>query len=53
MLMEVKNQIKVVLLSTKYAIEREMLNKVTFVSNIIFMILNNSSFIIQWIILNL
>lgn len=51
MLMEVKNQIKVVLLSTKYAIEREMLNKVTFVSNIIFMILNNSSFIIQWLIL--
>ena len=28
-----------------------MLNKVTFFSNIIFMILNNASFIIQWIVL--
>ena len=51
MLTEVKNQIKVVFLSTKYALEREMLNKVTFISNILFMILNNASFIIQWIIL--
>ena len=51
MLMEVKNQIKVMLLSIKYAIMREMLNKVTFFSNIIFMILNNSSFIIQWVVL--
>ena len=53
MLMEVKNQIKVNILSTKYALEREMLNKFTFISNIVFMVLNNSSFIIQWIILNL
>ena len=51
MLMEVKNQIKVVLLSIKYAIQREMLNKVTFLSNVVFMILNNASFIVQWIIL--
>ena len=51
MLTEVKNQLKVVFLSTKYALEREMLNKVTFISNILFMILNNASFIIQWIIL--
>lgn len=51
MLTEVKNQIKVNILSTKYALEREMLNKVTFVSNIIFMILNNASFIVQWVIL--
>lgn len=51
MLMEVKNQIKVSLLSVKYALQREMLNKVTFVSNILFMILNNACFIIQWIIL--
>ena len=51
MLTEVKNQIKVNLLSTKYALEREMLNKATFISNIIFMILNNASFIIQWIVL--
>ena len=51
MLMEVKNQIKVMILSFKYAIMREMLNKVTFLSNIIFMILNNSFFIIQWVVL--
>ena len=51
MLMEVKNQIKVMLLSTKYALQREMLNKVTFISNVLFMILNNASFIVQWIIL--
>lgn len=51
MLMEVRNQLKVFILSVKYALMREMLNKVTFVTNIIFMILNNASFIIQWIIL--
>ncbi len=51
MLMEVKNQLKVSLLSTKYALQREMLNKVTFISNVFFMILNNASFIIQWVIL--
>ena len=51
MLMEVKNQIKVMILSFKYAVMREMLNKVTFLSNVIFMILNNATFIIQWIVL--
>ena len=51
MLTEVKNQIKVTLASIKYALQREMLNKVTFISNIIFMILNNACFIVQWIII--
>ena len=51
MLMEVKNQLKVMFLSTKYNIMRQMTNKVTFITNIVFMILNNASFIIQWIIL--
>lgn len=51
MLTEVKNQIKVMFLSIKYSLMREMLNKVTFFSNIIFMILNNASFIIQWLVL--
>ena len=51
MLMVVKNQIKVSFLSIKYALLREMLNKTTFITNILFMILNNASFIIQWIIL--
>ena len=51
MLMAVKNQLKVMFLSIKYALQREMLNKVTFISNIFFMILNDASFIIQWVIL--
>lgn len=51
MLMEVKNQIKVIILSVKYNIMRQMVNKVTFITNILFMILNNASFIVQWLIL--
>ena len=51
MLMEAKNQIKVQLITIKYALQREMLNKVTFFSNVIFMLLNNASFLIQWIVL--
>ena len=51
MLMVVKNQIRITILSIKYALMREMLNKTTFITNIVFMILNNASFLIQWIIL--
>ncbi len=51
MLMEVKKQIKISLLSIKYSIMMQMLNKVTFITNVIFMILNNASFIIQWMVL--
>ena len=51
MLMAVKNQIKVIFLSVKYNIMKQMVNKVTFITNILFMILNNATFIIQWIIL--
>lgn len=51
MLMEARNQIKVMFLALKYNIMRQMTNKVTFITNIVFMILNNASFIIQWIIL--
>lgn len=51
MLMEVKNQFKISCLSIKYALIREMLNKTTFITNILFMILNNASFIIQWLIM--
>lgn len=39
------------MLSVKYNIMREMLNKVTFVTNILFMMLNNAAFILQWMIL--
>lgn len=51
MLTEAKNQIRVTHQSIKYALEREMLNKVTFFSNIFFMIINNACFIVQWIII--
>jgi ABC-2 type transport system permease protein len=51
MLMGVKNQVKLLLLSVKYNLMREMTNRVTFLTNVIFMILNNATFIIQWVIL--
>lgn len=51
MLTEVKNNLKIMLLSIKYNIMRQMLNKTTFITNIVFMIINNSTFIVQWIIL--
>lgn len=50
MLTAVKNQLRISIMSIKYALIREMLNKVTFLTNIIFMILNNASFILQWLI---
>jgi len=51
MLTAVKNQIKISLLSIKYSLMREMLNKASFISNVIFMILNNACFIVQWVVL--
>ena len=51
MLTAVKNQFLVTRQSIHYALQREMLNKVTFISNIVFMILNNACFIVQWVIL--
>ena len=51
MLTAVRNQIKVFLYSVKYALMREMLNKTTFLTNIIFMILNDGTMLIQWVIL--
>ncbi len=51
MLMGAKNQAKLILLSVKYNIMRAMTNRVSFLTNIIFMIFNNASFIIQWFIL--
>lgn len=46
-----KNQIRVMLLSIKYNIMRQMENKVTFLTNVIFMILSDATFIIQWLVL--
>lgn len=51
MLTEVKNQSRVILLSVKYNIMREMTNHVTFAANVLFMMLNNAIFIIQWLLL--
>lgn len=49
--MEVKQQIRVVILSIKFNIMREMTNRFTFILNVLFMMLNNATFIIQWVIL--
>ena len=51
MLMGVKNQLKVSFLSIKYGIMREMVNKTAFIINIVFMILNDATFIVQWLLL--
>ena len=48
---KIKNQCKVTGQSIQYALMREMLNKVSFFMNITFMILNNATFIIQWLII--
>lgn len=50
MLTEVKKEIKLALLSVKYNIMRQMVNPLAFVLNVLFMIVNNSAFLIQWII---
>ena len=51
MFKEIRKEFKIISLSTYYAIQREMLNKASFLSNVIFMILNNLSMIIQWVVL--
>lgn len=51
MLTAVKNQLKVILLSVKYNLMREMTNRFTFLMSVSFMVLNNATFIIQWMLL--
>ena len=51
MLTAVKNELRVTLKSIKYSLVREMLNKASFIMNIVFMIINNASFLIQWAVL--
>lgn len=51
MLTVAKKELKIVCLSVKYNLMREMINRASFLMNVIFMILNNASFIIQWLIL--
>lgn len=50
MLTEAKKELKLLFISMKYNMAREMTNKITFLTNIIFMILNNACFIVEWII---
>lgn len=51
MLTVAKNQAKCTLLALKYGLMKEMLNRASFISNILFMILNNASMLIQWMVL--
>lgn len=51
MLTAVENQVRVCLLSIKYNIMKEMVNKVAFLTNVSFMVLNNASILVQWFIL--
>ena len=51
MLSTIRKEFKIAFLSIKYAIMREMLNKATFFSNVFFMILNNATFIFEWVVL--
>ncbi len=51
MSMAVKNQLRIIQLSVKYNIMREMTNRITFLTNIVFMILNNAAFVVQWLLL--
>ena len=51
MLTAVKNQAKCTFLALKYGLMKEMLNRASFISNVIFMILNNASMLIQWVVL--
>ena len=51
MLQAAKNQLRVTFKTTKYALMREMINKSSFIMKIVFMMLNNASFIIQWVVI--
>ena len=50
MLSEIKKNIKILLLNFKYNMAREMENRGSFISQVVFMILNNSFAIVQWFI---
>lgn len=49
MLMEVKNNLKIMLISVKYNLMKAMENNIAFLTSVIMMIFNNATFIIQWI----
>lgn len=47
----VKNELRVCLLSLKYNIMREMVNKTAFLTKVGFMVLNDAAILVQWFIL--
>lgn len=51
MLMEVKKHIRLMFLSFKYNLTKAMENRISFIVQVLFMMLNNATFIIQWVIL--
>lgn len=51
MLMEVRNEFKIIFLNFKYNLIKQMDNKLSFVLQIIFMIVNNAIMLIQWVVL--
>ena len=51
MLTEVKNNIKLIFVSFKYNILKAMDNRISFISQVLGMMLNNGMMIIQWVVL--
>ncbi|MCQ2749310.1 MAG: ABC-2 family transporter protein [Clostridia bacterium] len=49
-LMEAKNLARVLFQNYKYALMASMLNKASFITYIVFMMLNNACFLIQWVV---
>ncbi len=50
MLSEIKKNIKILVMNFKYNMAKETENRGSFISQIIFMALNNAFFIVQWFI---
>ena len=51
MFMEARKEIKLFFLSVKYNLVREMANPVSFILNVLFMMLNNATFLVQWLVI--
>lgn len=50
MLTEVKSSLRYILLSIKYNVQREMLNRASFLTNVLLMMINNLSIVVQWLV---
>lgn len=51
MLTAVKNQLRVMFLSIKYNIIRQMVNKKSFLFSVLLMFISNASFLVQWVVI--